>query len=105
MTTWTPDTDDCQIEISDDPRTKGEIIGFVSKKESKVHATPADVLAENRLKNSVWTEVLRVTEKCVWSIAPDRAVVVTFIESATAMERSDLATSLESKYPGKTRVV
>lgn len=109
MTIWTPDTDDCQIEISDDPATRGQIVGFI--RASKVHATPADVLAENQRKNRICADVEAAgvkRESFVWSISPtDRAVVITVVDgSLTGTQKARLEDDLEAKSgTGTVRVV
>jgi len=117
MTTWTPDTDDCEIEISDEPATRGQIVGWAKDRSGKimrpsgVHGTAADVLAENQRKNRVMSdaETAYPSDELTWSIAPsDRAVEVRFVDDNRISPRNkrDLEDSLVATYGmGKVRVI
>ena len=108
MTTWTPDTDDCQIEISDAPETQGQFIGWANGKASKVHSSTVDVLAENQRKNRICADVeaAQAGKRYVWSIPEDRAVVVTFLDTVPSPQKTSLQTTLQTKYGvDKVRVV
>lgn len=150
MTTWTPDTDNCKIEISDGRYSvrdgdrpirefddlaaaqafadkggyrvvdtgfaRGALIGWKQdergERSSKVHATPADVLAENQRKNFALADVEKEypDKELTWAIDPnDRAVVIGFVDKGeplpTRGEKDTLQTTLESKFgSGKVRV-
>lgn len=104
MTVWTPDTDNCQIEISD---VDGSFVRFVPGKESKVHPTPNDVVTENRRKNAIYSDVeatLGAGANFSWSINPsDRVVEITLGTGAEA-KRGQLVTLMQQKHAGKARV-
>jgi hypothetical protein len=85
MTVWTPDTDpSCQIEISDDPATRGQIVRFV--KPSLVHATPEEVAAENINKNVTWEAAKTAVrgKEVTWEILSDRSIKLTVVGGTKA---------------------
>jgi hypothetical protein len=107
MTLWSPDTCDCQIEISDEPSTRGQVVRHL--KVCKVHADRAEdhnaVLAENRNKNIVCAEVekagLTLTDY-IWIIGEDRKTEIHVLDAR--VDKQALAETLGSKSD-RVRVV
>lgn len=88
MTLWTPDTDNCQVEIADNGPDKGKPVRFI--RASAVHATPEAVMAENQKKNAVVAEINKALGNDArgeplgfsWAINSDRSIEITLDDKA-----------------------
>jgi hypothetical protein len=87
MTLWSPDTCGCQIEISDDPATRGQVIRHVKKCPDHQNSDHHDVLAENKQKNAALSALVAalpgdidLTDPALWTVVGKdaaRKVVIT----------------------------